>query len=271
VFIKGDIFSDFYNFILIFQAGEKVNEKWRRTAHGSDILKRKGYHENQCIEVHPIIRLMNMDSSHRKTSKHYLYQVCFFSSLSLFFYFISFFRNILIGIGDKKSGKDDPRTGDCGVGWIHKLYHSTQYFVFIKVYIFSDFYNFILIFQAGEKVNEKWRRTAHGSDILKRKGYHENQCIEVHRIIRLMNMDSSHRKTSKHYLYQVCFFSSLSFFFYFISFFRNILIGIGDKKVGKMILEQGIAVLVGFINYTIRLSTTRSSWGIFFQIFIILF
>jgi hypothetical protein len=46
----GDIFSDFYNFILIFQAGEKVNEKWRRTAHGSDILKRKGYHENQCIE-----------------------------------------------------------------------------------------------------------------------------------------------------------------------------------------------------------------------------
>jgi hypothetical protein len=163
--------------------------------------------------------------------------------------------------------------------------------------IFSDFYNFILIFQAGERVNEKWRRTAHGSDILKRKGYHENQCIEVHRIIRLLNMDNSHRKTSKHYLYQVCFFSPLSlslsffyiyfffrnilslllsslslFFFIFISFFRNILIGIGDKKkVGKMILEQGIAVLVGFINYTIRLSTTRSSWGIFFQIFIILF
>jgi hypothetical protein len=35
----GDIFSDFYNFILIFRAGEKVNEKWRGTAHGSDILK----------------------------------------------------------------------------------------------------------------------------------------------------------------------------------------------------------------------------------------
>jgi hypothetical protein len=82
----GDIFSDFYNFILIFRAGEKVNEKWRRTAHGSDILKRKGYHENQCIEVHRIIRLMNMDNSHRKTSKHYLYQVCFFSSLTLFFF-----------------------------------------------------------------------------------------------------------------------------------------------------------------------------------------
>jgi hypothetical protein len=41
--------------------------------------------------------------------------------------------------------------------------------------------------------------------------------------------------------------------------------------VGKLILEQGIAVLVGFINYTIRLSTLCLSRGIFFQIFIILF
>jgi hypothetical protein len=88
----GDIFSDFYNFILIFRAGEKVNEKWRGTAHGSDILKRKGYHENQCIEVHRIIRLMNMDSSHRKTSKHYLYQVCFFSPISLSFFLFLFFE-----------------------------------------------------------------------------------------------------------------------------------------------------------------------------------
>ena len=68
-----------------------MNEKWRRTAHGSDILKRKGYHENQCIEVHRIIWLMNMDNSHRKTSKHYLYQVCLLlSSLSLSLFSLSF-------------------------------------------------------------------------------------------------------------------------------------------------------------------------------------